>query len=61
MDAGRIYGLSVVRGKSELVRYINERTGLDVDTVLKVLSAEDEFFVLQIEKVLGEKKGGGKT
>jgi hypothetical protein len=46
------------KGKRELIRYITRKTGVDEGTVLKVLNAEEEFFVLQVEKAL-RKRGGG--
>lgn len=40
--------------KKELVDYISRNTGIDKETVVKVLRAEEAFFVLQLEKALGE-------
>ncbi len=40
----------------ELVDYIKEKTGLDRKTIMRVLLAEESFFVMQVEGVL--KKSG---
>ncbi|ADT84551.1 hypothetical protein [Thermococcus barophilus] len=42
--------------KKELVEYISRNTGIDKDTVVKVLRAEEAFFMMQIRKAL-EKEG----
>jgi hypothetical protein len=41
-----------------LVEYITRKTGMDESTVLKVLNAEEEFFILQVEEALKKKSGG---
>jgi len=40
----------------ELVEYIIHSTGVDRETVLKVLRAEEKFLVLQIEKSMEVKE-----
>jgi len=42
--------------KKELVEYISRNTGIDKETVVRVLRAEETFFVFQLEKALGENR-----
>jgi hypothetical protein len=46
------------RRERELIQYISGKTGIDESTVLKVLNAEEEFFVLQVEEALRKKSRG---
>ena len=42
--------------KEELVDYISRNTGVDKGTVVKVLKAEEMFFMIQIQKALEKGK-----
>ncbi len=42
--------------KKELVEYISRSTGIDKKTVIKVLRAEEAFFMMQIQKALEKGK-----
>ena len=46
--------------RRELVDYIREKTGLDRKTIMRVLLAEESFFVMQVEGVL-KKSGRGRS
>ncbi len=45
--------------KEELVEYISENTGLDRGIVIKVLKAEEDFLMMEIEKALKKEKKSG--
>ena len=43
--------------KRDLVDYIEKTTGVDKETIVKVLCAEDSFLLQQIDEVLGNSGG----
>ncbi|MDV3103293.1 hypothetical protein [Thermococcus waiotapuensis] len=44
--------------RRELVEYIHETTGIDRETIIKALQAEESFFVMQVEKSLKNERSG---
>ncbi len=40
----------------DIVEYINKKTGINIDTIITILNAEEAFFMIQIQKALKTKK-----
>ncbi len=40
--------------RQEIIEYINKTTGIDREIIIKVLEAEENYFIMQIRKALGE-------
>ncbi len=38
--------------RQEIVEYINRTTGIDKEVIIRVLEAEENYFVMQIRKIL---------